>query len=175
MSENDIEILNSIVKVNKDFLYDIENQTINQKEIKALENLLLDYKKQKQINKEQQRENEKLKIARIENDYGYENIHFITEKNLIRIDKNKYFIEIEDGNFVDLKEVYLENKNNISKKAIKDILENIQLLYEENLKSINLKEVENIDKKIFEGIQLEAKRDLLQELIRWCDYGTKNM
>lgn len=55
--EEDIERLNSIVKVNKDFLYDIEDQTINQKEIKALEHLLQDYTRQKQINEEYKKEN----------------------------------------------------------------------------------------------------------------------
>lgn len=59
--EEDIEILNSIVKVNKDFLSDIENQTINQKEIKALEHLLLDYIRQKQINEEHQKINGELR------------------------------------------------------------------------------------------------------------------
>ena len=59
--EEDIEILNSIVKVNKDFLSDIENQTINQKEIKALEHLLSDYIRQKQINEEHQKINGELR------------------------------------------------------------------------------------------------------------------
>ena len=59
--EEDIEILNSIVKVNKDFLSDIENQTINQKEIKALEHLLSDYTRQKQINEEHQKINGELR------------------------------------------------------------------------------------------------------------------
>ena len=59
--EEDIERLNSIVKVNKDFLYDIENQTINQKEIKALEHLLQDYTRQKQINEEHQKINGELR------------------------------------------------------------------------------------------------------------------
>lgn len=43
--EEDIEILESIVKVNNDFLKGIENQTINQKEITALQHILSDYKK----------------------------------------------------------------------------------------------------------------------------------
>lgn len=68
--EEDIERLNSIVKVNKDFLYDIENQTINQKEIKALEHLLQDYTRQKQINEEHQKINGELreKVKELENE-----------------------------------------------------------------------------------------------------------
>lgn len=43
--EEDIKILESIIKINNDYLKGIENQTINQKEIKALEHILSDYKK----------------------------------------------------------------------------------------------------------------------------------
>ena len=43
--EEDIEILESIIKINNDYLEGIENQTINQKEIKALEHILLIIKK----------------------------------------------------------------------------------------------------------------------------------
>lgn len=40
--DKDIEIANAIVKVNKDFLKNVEKQTINQREIQAIENVLLD-------------------------------------------------------------------------------------------------------------------------------------
>ena len=43
--EEDIKILESIIKINNDYLKGIENQTINQKEIKALEHILSDYKR----------------------------------------------------------------------------------------------------------------------------------
>lgn len=43
--EENIEILESIIRINNDYLQGIENQTINQKEIKALERILLDYKR----------------------------------------------------------------------------------------------------------------------------------
>lgn len=43
--EEDIEILKSIIKINNDYLKGIEIQTINQKEIKALEHILSDYKR----------------------------------------------------------------------------------------------------------------------------------
>lgn len=78
--EEDIEILNSIVKVNKDFLSDIENQTINQKEIKALEHLLSDYTRQKQINKEHQKINGELrkKVKELEEQLEYDKTHIYT-------------------------------------------------------------------------------------------------
>lgn len=87
--EEDIEVLESIVKVNNDFLRGIENQTINQKEITALQHILSDYKKLqeefKQVDhecdrlekidfekdmkiKELQRENEELKNNTIRNE-----------------------------------------------------------------------------------------------------------
>ena len=43
--EEDIKILKSIIKINNDYLKGVENQTINQKEIKALEHILSDYKR----------------------------------------------------------------------------------------------------------------------------------
>lgn len=53
--EKNIEILESIIKINNDYLRNIENQTINQKEIKALEHILSDYKRVL-------KENEKLRV-----------------------------------------------------------------------------------------------------------------
>lgn len=41
--EEDIKILKSIIKINNDYLKGVENQTINQKEIKALEHILSNY------------------------------------------------------------------------------------------------------------------------------------
>lgn len=57
--EEDVKILESIIKINNDYLKGVENQTINQKEIKALEHILSDYKKLqeefKQVNHECER------------------------------------------------------------------------------------------------------------------------
>lgn len=50
--EEDIKILESIIKINNDYLKGVENQTINQKEIKALEHILLDYKRVLKENEE---------------------------------------------------------------------------------------------------------------------------
>lgn len=43
--KEDIKKLESIVKVNNDFLKGVKNQTINQKEITALQHILSDYKR----------------------------------------------------------------------------------------------------------------------------------
>lgn len=122
-------------------------------------------KKEKRI-KKLEKENRKLKVIRSEYAYGYENTHFITKNDLVQIDKNKYLIEIEEGKFVDLKQVYLINKNSIPKQKIKERLKKTQKLYEENLKQVDLKQVEKIDMKIFKGIKLEAERDLLRKLLQ---------
>ena len=56
--------------------------------------------------------------------------------------------------------------NSISKQEVKEKFEKIQSLYEKNLIEVDLKEVEKIDRKIFEGIRLEAQRDLARELLQ---------
>ncbi len=70
---------------------------------RILEHILSDYKKLL-------KENEKLKNIRYDTPYGTETIHLIPESDLIEINTQKYMIEVEPGKFVDLKQVYLENK-----------------------------------------------------------------
>ena len=100
--ENWLEELNEIF--NKTFIN-------NKKERKALQHILLNYKRVLKENKELRYENERLRTIRYDTKYGTENIHLITVRNLVEINTNKYFIEIEDGEFVDLKQVYQENKD----------------------------------------------------------------
>lgn len=59
--EEDIKILKSIIKVHNDFFPESNKETINEKEIKALNNLINDYKRQKQINEEHQKINGELR------------------------------------------------------------------------------------------------------------------
>ena len=56
-----IELLNSIVKVNKHLLQGIENQTINQDEIQAIETIINEYSNLKQIEEAHRIENGKLR------------------------------------------------------------------------------------------------------------------
>ena len=88
--------------------------------------------KEKRIQKLQE-ENARLKIVRAEYEYGYENTHFITKNDLVEIDKNKYLIEIEEGNFIDIKQLYLDNLDSIPKQTIKDKIEELK----NNLKYID--------------------------------------
>lgn len=57
-----------------------------------------------------QEENRRLKTIRYSNEWGTESIYLITKNDLVEINTNKYMIEIENGKFVDLKQVYQENK-----------------------------------------------------------------
>lgn len=54
-------------------------------------------------------ENCRLKTIRYATDFGTESIHLIPESSLVEINTNRYMIEIENGRFVDLKQVYQEN------------------------------------------------------------------
>lgn len=69
---------------------------------------------------ELEKENAMLKLIRVEYEYGYENIHLCTKNDLVRIDKNKYLIEIKDGKFVDIKQLYIDSLDSIPKQKIKD-------------------------------------------------------
>lgn len=60
---------------------------------------------------------------------------------------------------------WIEACNNLKKK-VKERLKKTQKLYEENLKQVDLKQIEKIDMKIFKGIKLEAERDLLRKLLQ---------
>ncbi len=56
-----IELLNSIVKVNRHLLQGIENQTISQNEIQAIETIVNEYNNLKQIEEAHRIENGKLR------------------------------------------------------------------------------------------------------------------
>lgn len=75
---------------------------MNEEEKKAIEKL------QKENNRLRY-ENCRLKTIRYATDFGTESIHLIPESSLVEINTNRYMIEIENGRFVDLKQVYQEN------------------------------------------------------------------
>ena len=101
--------------------------------------------RQKQINEEHQKINGELreKVKELEK----ENRIFALEGSKVRLS-------------LYIKENYIPRQN------IKNKFEKIQLLYENNLKEVDLKEVQKVDGKIFEGIRLEAQRDLTRELLQ---------
>ena len=82
--EEDVKILESIIKINNDYLKGVENQTINQKEIKALEHILSDYRRVL-------KENEELKISNKEID-----------KECSRLEKKEVELINENEHYEDL-------------------------------------------------------------------------
>lgn len=109
--------------INTENLYDkIAKQIYHDREMIILQEFI----------KKLQKENEKLKNIRYDTAYGTETIHLIPESDLIEINTQKYMIEVEPGKFVDLKQVYQENKklneykeNYIPKSKLKDIIDRI--------------------------------------------------
>ena len=106
----------------------------NKEEYEKLETLLNLIKKLQKENEELKSENRRLKVIRYSTEYGTENIHLITKRDLVEINTNKYFIEIQDKKFVDLKQVYQENEklneyreNYIPKDKIEEILSETEI------------------------------------------------
>lgn len=122
------------------------------------------YFKLQKENENLSRENRKLRTIRYDTAYGVESIYLITKRDLVEINTNKYFIEIQDGKFVDLKQVYQENEklneykgNYIPIQKVKDKIK------EEKMPLTIVGGIRN--KKILEyGISL-GRMQVLQELI----------
>lgn len=70
-------------------------------------------------NKELKEENNRLKVIRYDIDYGTETVNLIPKIDLVEINMNKYMIEVEDGKFVDVKQIYKENET-LKKLHIQD-------------------------------------------------------
>lgn len=108
---------NEILKEEKEQAWE-EWNNLEQGSYKTEQKLKQQIKKLQKENEEIKSENRRLKVIRYSTEYGTENIHLITKSDLVQIDINKYMIEIEEGKFIDLKQVYQENiklKNNIRK------------------------------------------------------------
>lgn len=129
--EEDIKILESIIKINNDYLKGIENQTINQKEIKAIEHILSDYKRVL-------KENERYKKS------DYETI--CLENNELREITDRIQSEYNDllkDNFKLKNE--LETKRKEYQETYKDVREELKELRKENEELNN--RCRNLDKE----------------------------
>ena len=127
-------------------------------------------KELKKENEELKAENNRLKVIKYDIDYGTESVNLIPKSTLVEINTNRYMIEIEDGKFIDLKQVYQENKtlkelhiqdnkhldfimkNSIPIQKVKNKIEEIgeKIKYEENEKVV---------------IYLHKQKNILQELL----------
>lgn len=93
-------------------------------------------------------ENAKLRVVMVEYEYGYENTHFITKNNLVQIDRNKYLIEVEEGKFVDVKQLYYDS---IPKQKVKDVLDDIYDYFERlNVPDEDIEYIESKRKELLE-------------------------
>ena len=165
--EDDIEILESIVKVHNDFLQGVNKESINEKEIRALERVLLHYKNMK---------------------FNYENlIHDISliaesldmqedstiEEIAIRISEEMYNQQQKDKRIQELEkenEELLEVK--ISCSAV-NIIENLQKENESKQKAYDDCYCEYKKYKQFESIPKQVAIDKIKELdiaILECEY-----
>lgn len=86
----------------------------------AIENILADRERLK-------KENTRLSNYRYENGYCIENTNLTTKDKIASIQKNTYKIEIEDGVFVDVKELYVKaNKYDSLVDGMEDKIEEIK-------------------------------------------------
>ena len=130
------------------------------------------YFKLQKENENLSRENRKLRTIRYDTAYGVESIYLITKRDLVEINTNKYFIEIQDGKFVDLKQVYQENEklneykeNYIPVEKVKDKIEEIlnnkeyRIVFEGNAEFPDDATIINAQKYI----KLEKMQELIEE------------
>ena len=116
-------------------------------EIRANKTLLNLVDKLQQENERISSENRRLKTIRYSNEWGTENIHLITKNDLVEIDTNIYMIEIENGKFVDLKQVYQDNEE------LKEINNQLEATKNEAIRRYN-----------FETIPKQKIKDKIEEL-----------
>ena len=130
------------------------------------------YFKLQKENENLSRENRKLRTIRYDTAYGVESRYLITKRDLVEINTNKYFIEIQDGKFVDLKQVYQENEklneykeNYIPVEKVKDKIEEIlnnkeyRIVFEGNAEFPDDATIINAQKYI----KLEKMQELIEE------------
>lgn len=95
-------------------------------------------------------ENSRLKVIRYSREYGTENIYLIPKSDLIQIDINKYMIEIEDGKFVDLKQIYQENKE-LEKEN-------------EKLNKLHIQDNKHLDFIMKHSVPIQKVKDKIEEI-----------
>lgn len=130
--EEDIKILKSIIKINNDYLKGVENQTINQKEIKALEHILQDYKRVLKENERISSENGigKRQYEELVDDYeklNLENIELKKENEELKSkleNKDKYF-ELITGLGYDYDGYYNRETSNGNIKDLADLIDEL--------------------------------------------------
>lgn len=120
-------------------------------------------------------ENDKLRVIRHETKYGMETTYLIPKERLIEINTNKYIVEIENGKFVDLKEVYQENeelkrKNKTLEELLQGNLYELYKYYKELADTYqgNCIPVQKVKDKI-EELNQYYKKEIHPSLYQWAD------
>lgn len=164
MNEEEKEVVEHLKKTSKDrMIIPLDD------EILIAVNLIEKLQKE---NENLSRENRKLRTIRYDTAYGVESRYLITKRDLVEINTNKYFIEIQDGKFVDLKQVYQENEklneykeNYIPVEKVKDKIEEIlnnkeyRIVFEGNAEFPDDATIINAQKYI----KLEKMQELIEE------------
>ena len=155
--EDDIEILESIVKVHNDFLQGVNKESINEKEIRALEHLLSDYKNMKfnyenlihdisliaeSLDMQEDSTIEEIALRISEEMYNQQQINEEHQKLNGELRQAINTVEKEKGEWI---KAYQEEKdkqfniliNSIPKQKIKDLLTEIQEEYNKLDKEID--------------------------------------
>ena len=154
--EDDIEILESIVKVHNDFLQGVNKESINEKEIRALEHLLSDYKNMKfnyenlihdisliaeSLDMQEDSTIEEIALRISEEMYNQQQIN--EEHQKINGELREKVKELDTKNDELLKDLYSANciiadlTDSIPKQKIKDLLTEIQEEYNKLDKEID--------------------------------------
>lgn len=120
MKENSIEDrINSVYCFLNSMHSDFRIALYYKEDLENLEYIIADYKNSLKENEKIKNENSKLKVIRYCAGYKTENVHLIPKNDLVEINMNKYMIEVEDGKFVDVKQIYKENET-LKKLHIQD-------------------------------------------------------
>lgn len=151
--EEDINVLGAFCLAN---IVEIISQEEFEDLKKSIKNILSEREQDKKRIQELEADNKKLKEVRIEYDYGYEIIHFCTKNDLVRIDKNKYLIEIKDGKFIDIKQLYIDSLDSIPRQIIIDELDRLKFM---------LRKTMNGELQEYTPEEIIIKTNTLQELL----------
>lgn len=149
--EEDIKILESIIKINNDYLEGIENQTINQKEIKAIEHILSDYKKASKENEllrkdiegwkkyceEIEEEQTEMSNKNCELEFEIEKLQKENEELKNKLNLKQFDINVVYNDYLEKLNEYKENSISIQK--IKDKIKILEKLQNEFLNNEELR------------------------------------
>lgn len=147
-TEEDIKILESIIKINNDYLKGVENQTINQKEIKALEHILSDYKKLQEEFREVDHECDRL-----------EKIDFEKDMKIKELQKENEELKNQEETARKVNELLVERySTSIPIQKVKEKIEE----FKEEINQLRIERNVTYDSGIYRN---QIKIDILQELL----------